>query len=637
MQCKVGVVSIGKLQSAIRREVAKLNLEDSFVFFGALMYEGMEFPKQLEDVDILMSSGYNTVVLRTITSKPIINIEPSLFDILCSYSDAINFDKYPAIIFAMNEYSNLLEKIDNILSVSIMSAVYKDISELDALIQRFKSRGSRCIIGSGLACDEAEKAGMKSVFVYPSESLRGYVKLAYDTANSLHAKERENTFLSLALDNVKDGLMFTDEKGTILVCNPSARSIFSGSDFSNIIGENILNLTENGEIIELYRNFQPIKNIVSEFNGEKFVFTAYPLRIHNDISNMVLSFYSIQNIQSKERHIRNALSKSRSALRYTFEDIKSKNKGYQKVLERAVSYAKHDRNVLISGPSGCSKSVFAEAIHSASSRANNPFVTINCSATSDALLEAEMFGYEEVPYAGAKKVVNQGLLELAHNGTVFFDEITNLSLSTQAKVLRVLQEGQVVHVNSNKAIPCNVRVIAASTRNLWDAINEHKFNEALYYCLSVLNLDVPRLCDRPEDIFPLFISFAKNLNPVFASRCYEVSEELERVLCTYSWPGNIRELENFAHQMYAILTPYDWENTLLDDISREIKHRRLQRHESIVEKEPKTKEITKSQLLSEEERIRTALQEAGGNYSRAAAILNISRTTLWRKMKALGM
>ena len=640
MRSKIGVVSMGKLCSELKREVHELGLEENFIFAELLMYDGMVLPNKLKEADILISSGYNTSILKKITNQPIVNIEPSLFDILHSYSEAIVIDPRPVIIFPMFEYSELIEQIKNILSVEIITDVYKDITQLNNIIFSHKANGSKCIIGSGLVCTEAEKAGLRSVFVYPRESLRSYITLAYDSATAIHEKARENKFLSLALDNVKDGLMFTDDKGTILVCNPVARSLFSDSSFSDIIGENILDLTDNNDMHKLYLDFMSVKNVVTEFNGEKFIFAAHPIYFHNIPTNVVLSFYSISTIRSQESHIRNAMTNHKYLAKYHFDDIITQNRNYAQIIAKAKNYAQHDKNILISGPHGSSKAVLAQAIHNSSNRAKYPFVSVNCTAETDTMLESELLGYEEIVYPSTRRTTHTGLIETAQDGTIYFDEISDLSLPLQAKLLRMIKEGRIAHVGSNKSIPCNVRVIAATNRDLWQLVCEHKFNESLYYSLSILYLNMPRLSDRPEDILPLFISFVKVLDPVLATRFFEIDFCLDTVLRSYSWPGNVRELENFAYLIYATTDPYEHEEKVLKRVEEEITL--LRQRNPVQNSESINKEVTPhDNLLStnylEADRIRNAITDTNGNYSRAATTLGISRTTLWRKMKALGI
>lgn len=212
MRCKIGIVSIGMLSRALAQEVEYLHLDADFVFSETLMDERITLPIELEDADVLVSSGYNTKLLRRVTDKPIINIEPSLYDILSAYSEAITYENsHPVIIFPIKQYTNLTERIKNILAVPITVDAYDNVADLPRLIQKHWNEGCRCIIGSGLVCDEARLFGMHTVFLYPSESLRTYIQMAYDSAAALRVKTQENKLMDLAINNARNAILFTDE------------------------------------------------------------------------------------------------------------------------------------------------------------------------------------------------------------------------------------------------------------------------------------------------------------------------------------------------------------------------------------------------------------------------------------------
>ena len=300
-----------------------------------------------------------------------------------------------------------------------------------------------------------------------------------------------------------------------------------------------------------------------------------------------------------------------------------------------------DANILITGENGTGKEVLAQSIHNHSLRAENPFVAVNCASITESLLESELFGYDEGAFTGAKKGGKPGYFEMAHTGTIFLDEISELSLPMQSKLLRAIQEKQIIHVGGNRVIHFDTRIIAAANRDLWKMACEHQFREDLYYRLAVLELNIPALKDRQEDILPLFFKFMFHLNPELSSRFQTHTPRLEALLCSYSWPGNIRELENFAHMISVTAGATDSSETLMTVITTEI-YRRIARTETVpaaaaVPLPEASHPVQAGDLLSERERVRYALSQANGNCTQAAQLLNISRTTLWRKMKAMGL
>lgn len=634
MRCKIGVMSVGTLSKALIQEVNYLKLDADFVFSETLMYEGVGLPATLEDADVLISSGYNAKLLKKITSKPIINIEPSLYDILSAYSKAKGFDLSPVVVFPLKHYTEMLERISNILSVSIIADYYDDVAQLDSMIAGYKSAGYKCVIGSGLVCDEAERIGMHGIFVYPSESLRSYIQLAYDTAMALREKTIENKFMSLAIDNTHSGMLFTDELGKILICNHVAHSLFGSSVEQPIVGQNILDIIQEAKLNILYTDSVPIKRLLVEIGGNRFIISGYPIFLHRAVSNVMLTIDSIESIQNKEHYIRKKLNSKGFIATYSFADMVSRNSEFNTMVLTAKKFALHNDNILITGSTGSGKEVLAQSIHNHSPRAENAFVAVNCSAITETLLESELFGYDEGAFTGAKKGGKPGYFELAHGGSIFLDEIGELSIPMQTKLLRAIQEKQIMHVGGNKVITFDARVIAATNRNLWQMVCDKQFREDLYYRLAVLEINMPALNERKEDILPLFMSFITKQDPDLALSFDAMQPVIENLLNTYTWPGNTRELESFAKMISVTVSSGDPPEVQLDTLTRELNRRNIRIGNAPIESVPKVvKESTPTEIFSESERIKRALEEAGGNCTKAAEYLGISRTTLWRKRK----
>nr|WP_274608171.1 sigma 54-interacting transcriptional regulator [Peribacillus sp. TH27] len=239
--------------------------------------------------------------------------------------------------------------------------------------------------------------------------------------------------------------------------------------------------------------------------------------------------------------LRLKIKESGHIAKYKFNDIISKSSKIEQVKKQAKKMALSDSNVLIIGESGTGKELFANSIHNYSSRNPFPFVAVNCSALPDNLLESELFGYEEGAFTGAKRGGKKGLFEQAHRGTIFLDEIGDISSNLQSRLLRVLQQKEVLRVGGTKVIPVDVRVIAATNKDLFHLVQERQFRDDLYYRLKVLQLNIPPLRERVEDIFPLIkhFMFKKRTQLTFSS-------EAQYCLESYNWPGNIRELENMV-------------------------------------------------------------------------------------------
>ncbi len=320
---------------------------------------------------------------------------------------------------------------------------------------------------------------------------------------------------------------------------------------------------------------------------------------------------------------RNRLLEANFLERHKFPGIVTQDPGFLKILETVAQVATSDLPVLVQGPSGTGKELVVQALHLNSLRATERYVTINCGAISPNLLESELFGHLRGSFTGATRD-KEGVIASADRGSVFLDEVGELPLELQVKLLRTLQFGEIQPVGSSRPSMVDVRFLAATNRNLEEAVADGKFREDLLYRLNVVTLDLPPLCDRPDDILPLFYHFLHQASEKTGRPDVQVSPRLERVLEEYGWPGNIRELENEAKRLVAV-TPQGTPITV-DRLSQ-----RILRVEETARSAPA------SLVEHEKELIELHLRQAKGNRTRAAQSLGISREGLRKKMKRLGL
>lgn len=272
---------------------------------------------------------------------------------------------------------------------------------------------------------------------------------------------------------------------------------------------------------------------------------------------------------------------------------------------------------------------FAKAIHEASGRSGN-FVAVNCSAIPEQLLESELFGYVEGAFTGAAKKGKMGKFELANNGTLFLDEIGDMPFEMQAKLLRVLQDGIIYRLGSEKAIPTNTRIIAATNKDLKKLIKENKFRDDLFYRLAVVQIELPPLRERREDIKDLVNIFINDMAEKERIKIYKVDEEVYDILERYSWEGNIRELKNVIQRMVILSNDG---NINLSCIPEYIFNSGIQNVDTYENEYDLQKIVEKV----EKETIRKILKMTNGNKQKAAKILNIKRTTLYYKLNQYGL
>lgn len=323
-----------------------------------------------------------------------------------------------------------------------------------------------------------------------------------------------------------------------------------------------------------------------------------------------------------ENEIKDFLAWVHSKEHYRFGDIIGKSLEMQKILELIARIAQTDITVLVDGESGTGKELVAQSIHQHSRRAHNPFVVVNCGALPETLLESELFGYVRGAFTGA--VHNKkGLFEEANHGTVFLDEIGETSLATQVKLLRFLQEGEIKPVGSNRTLSLDVRLIAATNKNLEQLVKEGTFRRDLYYRLNVIQITIPPLRERKEDIVPLIEYFIKKYAAKMHKTVLGVTEEAGHLFCQYSWPGNVRELENAIERAIALCS-----TTLLTrhDLPPEVVQNRATKINLVPAHDMTLKDLEKTHIAN-------TLRKHNWNYELVTRILGIGRTTLWRKMK----
>jgi transcriptional regulator with PAS, ATPase and Fis domain len=314
--------------------------------------------------------------------------------------------------------------------------------------------------------------------------------------------------------------------------------------------------------------------------------------------------------------------------KYKFSDFIGNSKIIKGIIKQAKIYAETDSTVLISGETGTGKEIIAHSIHSNSSRANQPFIAVNCAALPESLLESEMFGYEEGAFTGARRGGKAGIFELAHNGTIFLDEISEMPMHLQVRLLRVIQEREFMRIGGDNIIPVDVRIIAATNRNLKNRIQNNKFRNDLFYRLNLLNLEIPPLRHRLEDILPLTKYFVNKIQKHYNCSVTSFDKTQLNMMRNYLWPGNVRELENFIHK-YIILSNKFNDSKLFTNIWKEY----------IVEtKEYNTNDSITLKIDSLDNMINSIIHQVyestGGNKSLTSKALKINRNTVIKRLKS---
>jgi PAS domain S-box-containing protein len=381
--------------------------------------------------------------------------------------------------------------------------------------------------------------------LYTAEFISDFVRMGRKLTSSVNNERQLNEKLESILNAVHEGIIGTDALGNITVMNEEAEKIFR-LPAEEYIGRRVQDVIPEFQVKDVLASRSEVANQLIEFRDLFLLVTKVPMMLDGQFLGVVITFQDVTKVQRIEQEIRKKSSQLGLMTKYSFDNIIGASQSIHTNKQVATRLAESDFTILITGENGTGKEVFAQAIHHHSTRRDGPFVPVNFAGLTESLAESELFGYEEGSFTGARKGGKMGLFELAHNGTIFLDEIGDAPLGIQAALLRVLQERQVMRVGGHRVIPVNVRVIAATNRNLIDMIGKGTFREDLYYRLNVLPLQIQSLRERREDI-PVLIDYflqKKNKHLTFAP-------EVTELLLQYSWPGNIRELENFIH--YAVV------------------------------------------------------------------------------------
>lgn len=431
-------------------------------------------------------------------------------------------------------------EIDTAITVGEKDLVPGEIHNIIDLGQRLLARTSidRC----------AELLGI--------ENYQNGERVKKDIENQVEFSAKLNTLISeknnllvrlnILLTLVRQGIIIVDSGGQILSVNKNAEKVLA-NQANAVVGFSIFELFPELQLTDVARSNQNLFETIVEINNRTVIVTVSGIEDAGKNVGYVIMLEYFNEAEARQHKFRRRISGSGHVAIHCFDDILGNSKAIIKAKKTARQMAKSDSNVCIYGESGTGKELFAQAIHNESKRKNFLFVALNCSAVPENLLESELFGYEGGAFSGAKNEGKIGLLELAHKGTIFFDEIGDLPLPMQAKLLRVLEEKKIQKVGGVNLINVDIRVICATNRNLVKMIEEGSFRRDLYYRLCVLPLSIPPLRHRKEDIALLIDSFKEKNDAQ-----YTLSTRAEAKLLQYTWPGNVRELRNTAEYLSSL-------------------------------------------------------------------------------------
>ena len=410
------------------------------------------------------------------------------------------------------------------------------------------------VVSGGTVSDICRKRGIPCTYIdIRPATLERAMKEVLNAARTINTERTKTNIIRMILDSNDDAVLAVDEAGRILEANGRAYQLYQLAFLQNWQGSPVREV--NPQLTFIGSREVPCRDgeeTIINLGGQKY-YVKYKL-ISGEASGIgtLITTSSASKILQEERQLRKSLVRKSSAVKYTFRDIIAVNAEMRKKVDIAKKFSQAQSNVLITGETGTGKELFAHSIHSASGRMNQPFVAINCATLPETLLESELFGYEPGSFSGASREGKVGLFELAHQGTIFLDEIGEIPVALQAKLLRVLQEKEIRRIGSTTVIPVDVRVIAATNVNIQEQIAQGRFRSDLLYRLNALEIYIPPLRERPDDVIPLMEGQFRIIASAMGKRVPQLSAEAQNILRRYAWPGNVRELRNICERLVVL-------------------------------------------------------------------------------------
>ena len=582
-------------------------------------------------IRILISRGGIANYLRTFLSVPVVAVEYRFGDFAQAIEIASNISNRIAIVsFTQGIHAAL--RIEQYLGQGIKLVQIDDFSRFDQTVTQLKAEGIEVIIGGHSAQTFAQRYGLKSVPIMADPlAIENAIEDARHTLAALYEQESKVQTITAIINCAPCGLIYVNSGGEITQLNAIAQEILSlrgpVTDATHYT-----TLLPFREPIESALTGKAFFRRVVEYKDSFLAVSCVPVVVNGIAEGAVLSLQGAHEIQIMEGKIRKQILSRGHVAKNNFKNIIGGSSALVQAKKEAFTYASVDSTVLITGETGTGKELFAQSIHNSSARCKEPFVAVNCAALPEALLESELFGYERGAFTGARSEGKPGFFETAHGGTLFLDEIGELPVTLQSRLLRVLQEKEIIRVGSEKIVPINVRVLAATNRNLLDEVEKGSFRRDLYYRLSVLVLQLPPLRARTDDIRDLAEHFTQYFSNKYTRGIRTVTEDAIALLRSIPFPGNVRELTNLIERAVVLcqsdsLGPAEIQNALVCAAGARTAEKPVA--EAVIEP-------PYSLALSDAEQrllIHKALEEARGNQQLAAQRLGVSRTTLWRKRR----
>jgi len=631
-----GVITVDKialLWPNRLKNYERLHLEGVCVFenVGGLNVEPIVRRLPQEGFHAVVCTGGIELEVRRLISLPIYVVTSGYIDVLESFqtleSEYRLINKQIALLVHKNNFlqlSRLRPYVNNYIELFTFSGS----EEAKRILQQIISRNFDAVLTGPTGLVYAEETGIPAYpLCYSEESALDSVKQVKSLLELNRKEILQMKRIQSAVDVSPDAIISTDGEGVVNLCNKRACDILHLSQ-DQVLNHPVTQIMQDPSWSVVYSKGIAQRSKLVKIGQENYFSTRLPIVQDEQIIGSVCTLQEVEQIRTMESKFRSLQSRGLTA-RYQFDDIIGSSPALRTAISHARIFAETEFTVLLEGETGTGKELFAQSIHNASPRKKGPFVAINCAALPEALLESELMGYEDGAFTGAKKGGKTGLFEMAHGGTIFLDEINQMPLPLQSKLLRVIQERSVMRIGGNRMIPVDVRIIAAANEDLLKKVTAKQFRSDLYYRINIMRLRLPPLRERKEDIPLLTSAFAAHNEGVDTKSLDNLLAEMNQ----YNWPGNIRELQNFVWRSIALLT----HNVTLEP---EFFLEYIPSKEDV----PSEKDISKKisvplGTLAEMECsiVAQMIQRCGGNQSQAARILDVSRNTISNKLNRMSI
>ncbi len=587
-------------------------------------------------IEVIISRRGTAHLLRENLRIPVLALPQTSLNFMMTLKKAVAVGKKILLPSFRNRMSHL-EILEEMLGIELIQGVYNDSHSLEQVVIAGVQKRSDVVVGGNVTMRFARKHGLPFVeFVTAEEDIIETIENAKSVARSNRQERAITQRYQSIINAASEGILSVDEKGVITTINKAAQLLMKMSH-NNVMGKQIRDVLPKVAVFSSPDLKKPIYNNVEKVNDNLCVFNQLPVMLGKDLIGAVYTFKDASHIMKAENKVRRTLSKGLVA-KYIIEDLVHESPAMQNIVHLAKQYAKTDSTLLIVGATGTGKEVVSQSIHNLSKREKEPFVSVNCSALPEQLLESELFGYEEGAFTGSKKGGKPGRFEIAHRGTIFLDEIDTTPENVQVRLLRILQEREVMRLGGDRKIPIDVRVIAAASQDLAVAVQQGRLREDLFFRLNVLRIFIPPLRERRQDVPVLLKHFVKRIAKKYNMAPVELSNAYVRNLMAYNWPGNVRQLRNFSERI-VLNCNLECGSGMLDELYTELVKYPLKNQIDLSTNHNLSlqEELGLKKIENEGQIILKALEAARFCKSRAAQELGISRTTLWRKMKAAGL